>query len=187
MKSEVLESPNIIYLLYKCYQDKNWAIFLHHWEDIIFSVFVAAVLALFFYLGSRKRAAIPSGLQNALEWIVEILQKLFSEILGPHGDKYLPFLGTLFLYILSMNLLGLIPFMKTPTSNLSITAAFALTVFLYVQYLNIKNRGILGFLYHLAGSPKSVAGWLITPLIVPLELLTQLSRPVTLALRLCGN
>lgn len=187
MKNVVFESPNFIYLLYQKHQDKAWGIFLHRWENIIFSVLIATVISIFFFVGSRKKASIPSGLQNVLELIVETLQKLIGEVLGPHGEKYLPFLGTLFIYILTMNWWGLIPFMKTPSSNLSITAAFAICVFLYVQYLNIANMGLLGFLYHLAGSPKNVVGWLIAPLILPLEILTQLARPVTLALRLCGN
>ena len=187
MNNEVPESPSIIYLLYKKFEGHPWAQFLHDWENLFFSVLVATCICLVFLIGIRKKSLIPSGLQNVLEWIVETAQKMLKEIIGPHGDQYLPFLGTLFIYIFSMNLLGLIPFMKTPTASLSITAAFAICVFLYVQYLNIKNMGFLGFLYHLAGSPKNLIEWIITPLILPLELLTQISRPVTLALRLCGN
>jgi F-type H+-transporting ATPase subunit a len=86
-----------------------------------------------------------------------------------------------------MNLLGLVPLMSSPTSNLNITVALAICVFVLVQYLNIRNMGLKGFLYHLAGSPTNAVGWLIVPLMFPIELLTQLSRPVTLALRLFGN
>jgi len=184
---QVYEAPNFIYLIYQKFQDTAWGAFLNRWENLIFSLIVACVIALVFYFGTRKKKLIPSGLQNTLEYIAELLQKLFGETLGTQGEKYLPFLGTLFIYILTMNLWGLIPFMKSPTSNLSITASFALCVFAYVQYLNIRNMGVFGFLYHLAGSPKNAIGWLIVPLILPLEILTQLSRPVTLALRLCGN
>jgi F-type H+-transporting ATPase subunit a len=187
MQSEIYETPNFLYLFYQRHLDKAWGMFLQRWENIFFSLLIASLLALVFYLGARKRALIPSGLQNVLELVVETIQKLINEILGPEGDKYLPFLGTLFIYILTMNWWGLIPLMKTPSSNLSITAAFAICVFCYVQYLNIKNMGFFGFLYHLAGSPKNAVGWCITPLILPLELLTQVARPVTLALRLCGN
>jgi F-type H+-transporting ATPase subunit a len=187
MNSDTYETPNFIYFLYQRHQDTVWGIFLHRWENLIFSLLVAIVIGVIFYLGARKQSLIPSGFQNILELIVETLQKLFSEILGPHSEKYLPFLATLFIYILMINLWGILPLMKTPSSSLSITAAFAICVFFYVQYLNIKNLGFLGYLYHLAGEPKSFVGWLLLPLMLPLEILTQLSRPVTLALRLCGN
>jgi F-type H+-transporting ATPase subunit a len=187
MAEQVHEAPHFLHLLYKEFQDTVWGSFLQRWENLIFSLIVACFISLVFYFGTRKKATIPSGLQNALEYVAELLQKIFKETLGEDSERYLPFLGTLFIYILTMNLWGLIPFMKTPTASLSITASFAICVFIYVQYLNIRNMGILGFLYHLAGSPKGFVGWLIVPLIFPLELLTQLSRPVTLALRLCGN
>jgi F-type H+-transporting ATPase subunit a len=86
-----------------------------------------------------------------------------------------------------MNLIGLIPLMASPTSNLNITVALAICVLIFVQYLNIKNMGWKGFLYHLAGSPTNAIGWAISPLMFPIELLTQISRPITLALRLFGN
>lgn len=182
----VPEIPNFITLLHD-YFDAPWIAFLSAWENIVFSLLVAILISIIFYLGSRKRELIPFGFQNFLEWVVETLRDLIVGILGPEGEKFVPFLGTLFIYILSMNLIGLIPLMKSPSSNLNITAALAICVFVFVQYLNIKHMGIKGFLYHLAGSPKDLTGWLVAPLLFPIELLTQISRPVTLALRLFGN
>jgi len=118
---------------------------------------------------------------------VEGISGFITSVLGHDGAKYVPFLGTLFIYILSMNLLGLVPLMASPSSNLNITVALAICVFVMVQYLNIKNMGIKGFIYHLAGSPKNAIEWSIAPLMFPIELLTQISRPITLALRLFGN
>ncbi len=181
------EVPNIITLIYHYFANSAWATFLYVWEDIFFSLLVAVFLSLIFYLGTRKKKWIPSGLQNFLELIVETFRHFIIGILGPDGDKYVPFLGTLFIYILSMNLIGLVPFMKSPSSSLSVTIALAVCVFVLVQYLNIKNMGLIGFLYHLAGSPKDAISWIVAPLIFPIELLTQISRPVTLALRLFGN
>lgn len=185
--SMVEEPINIISLLYRLYADTPWAHFLHTWENIIFSCFIAFLIVLIFQLGIRKKALIPHGLQNFLELGVESLSKLVVGILGPDGEKYIPFLGTLFIYILTMNFFGLIPLMKSPSSNLNITIALALCVFVLVQYLNIKNMGFFGFLYHLAGSPTGLLGWLMVPLMFPIELLTQISRPITLSLRLFGN
>lgn len=181
------ELPNFFTVLHRYFKDASWAAFLHHWEDIIFSVIVAIMISLVFYLGSRKKELIPTGFQNFLETIVEGLRNFIVSVLGPDEEKFVPFLGTLFIYILSMNLIGMVPLFKSPSSNLNVTVALAICVFGLVQYLNIKNMGLKGFLYHLAGSPKDTVGWLIAPLMFPIELITQISRPITLALRLFGN
>lgn len=179
--------PNILTFLERALEDSTWSKYLHNWESIIFSFFIALVISLSFFLGSRSKEDIPGGFQNFLELIVETFRSLTISILGPDGEKYLPFLGTLFIYVLCMNLLGLIPLMASPTTNLNITVALAICVFVLVQYLNVKNMGWKGFLYHLAGSPTNSIGWAIAPLMFPIEVLTQISRPVTLALRLFGN
>lgn len=183
----VPEVPNFITLLHAYFHETVWAQSLHKYENIIFSILVAIGLSLLFYFGTKKRDMIPSGLQNFLEWTVDGLRNAIVDILGKDGEKYVPFLGTLFVYILTMNLMGVIPFMKSPSASLNITIGLAVCVFVLVQYLNIKNMGIRGFLYHMAGSPTDKVGWMMAPLMFPLELLTQISRPVTLSLRLFGN
>lgn len=160
---------------------------LIQWENIFFSLIAALVVAGLFHLGLKKSTLIPKGLANFLELIVETIRKAILEILGPEGEKYVPFLGTLFLYILVMNWLVLIPFFRAPSSSFNVTLGLSLTVFTYVQYLNIKNFGFFGFLHHLAGAPKDLAGWILSPMMIILELITQISRPFTLALRLFGN
>jgi F-type H+-transporting ATPase subunit a len=185
--SEVPEVPNIFTLLHKNFKDSPWAIFLHHWQTLVFSIFIGTVISLLFHLGARKITLVPSRFQNFLEWIVESLRHFILEVLGPEGEKFVPFLGTLFIYILTMNWLVLIPFMKAPSSNFNITVALAICVFCLVQYLNIKNFGVKGFLYHMAGSPKTALEWALVPLMFFVELLTQFSRPITLSLRLFGN
>ncbi len=185
--SEPYELPNVIQLLHKIYPNKRVVTFLYQWENLFFSLCAAFLVALLFYCGFKAKRMIPKGWQNFVESILETLQRLILGVLGEEGKKNLPFLGTLFIYILSMNWLGLIPFLKTPSSNINTTAALALCVFVYVQYLNIKNMGFFGFLYHMAGSPRNLISWLLVPILLPLEILTQLARPVTLALRLFGN
>lgn len=181
------EVPNFITLFHNRFHDVSWVDFLHQWENVIFSFIIATVISIFFYIGTRKREMIPTGLQNFLEYGVEYFRKFIIEILGPRGERYVPFLGTLFIYILTMNLMGIVPFMKSPSASLNITVALALCVFGLVQYLNIKHMGFAGFIYHLAGSPKSALEWAMVPLMFPIEVLTQLTRPLTLALRLFGN
>lgn len=179
--------PNILTFVEKFLGDSRWATLLAKWESVIFSLLVAIALSLLFHVGAKRKDLIPGGFQNFLEWIVDGFRSVAVGVLGNDGEQHVPFLGTLFLYILSMNLLGLIPLMASPSSNLNITTALAICVFIRVQYLNIRNMGLFGFLYHLAGTPKNAVGWMMAPLMFPIELLTQISRPVTLALRLFGN
>ncbi len=185
--SALNEPPNIISLLHKLHADAPWAFILEDWENIIFSVIIAAFVIIVFRYGIRKRSMIPHGLQNCLEIMTEMLTDVINGILGADGKKYIPFLGTLFIYILAMNLFGLVPLMRAPSASLNIPIALALCVFVLVQYLNIRNMGFFGFLYHLAGSPKDTLGWIMVPMMFPIELLTQISRPITLSLRLFGN
>lgn len=187
LTTPVPEVPNLFTLLYKGFESPFTA-FLHHWESVAFSIILAAAIALLFCLGARRCKALPTTrFQNFLELIAEIAQKFARDILGPEGDKFVPFLGTLFIYILTMNWMVLLPFMKAPSSSLSITIALAICVFALVQYLSVRNFGFWGYLYHMAGSPKNAVGWAIVPLMLPIEVITQLSRPLTLALRLFGN
>lgn len=179
--------PNIISILHKAYHEEEWASLIFEWENIIFAAFIALVISIFFYFGTKKKEMIPDGTQNFLELIAESLLNNILVVLGPKKEQHLSFIGTLFVYIICMNLAGIVPLMKAPSTSLSITAALALCVFARVQYLNIKNRGVPGFLYHLAGSPKDAIGWMMVPLMLPIEILTEISRPVTLSLRLFGN
>jgi len=181
------EFPTIIQLLQHYVFSERWMSFILLWEDVIFSALIALLISFVCYFGARKREMIPHGLQNFLEIFVENLRKVAKSVLGDDADQHVPFLGTLFIYILVMNLFGIIPFLKSPSSSLSISIGMALAVFVRVQYLNVKNMGIGGYLHHMSGSPKNFTGWLLVPLMLPIELITQISRPITLALRLTGN
>ncbi|MCX5704570.1 MAG: F0F1 ATP synthase subunit A, partial [Candidatus Omnitrophica bacterium] len=95
---------------------------------------ISFVLIAVFYFASRKSSMIPGRLQGALEVFVGGVDDFICGILGPQGRKYVPFIGTLFIYILLMNLMGLVPFMKSSTASWSTTLALALCVFFYLQY-----------------------------------------------------
>jgi F-type H+-transporting ATPase subunit a len=119
---------------------------------------------------------------------VEALYDFILSILGPkYGAKFFPFLGTLFIYIFSMNLFGLIPFMDSPSSNLNITFALALTVFVYAQYVGIRHLGIVKYVDHLMGSPRDLIGWVLVPLMLPIHVMGELAKPISLSCRLFGN
>jgi F-type H+-transporting ATPase subunit a len=182
------EFPNIVEILHHGTHGQSPIVnLLFEYRMVVFSTVVWLFLGILAFLAYRKRSLIPNGLQNFVEWVVEGLTGLVTGILGPGGVKYVPFIGTLFVYIFCMNLLGLIPGMASPTSKLNTTLALAICVFLYVQYSGIRNLGLLGYIHHLAGSPHSVVEWCLVPLNLPLHIIGELARPVSLSLRLFGN
>ncbi len=181
------ELANWVTLVSHQWHGTPWADFLHRWENVVFAWTVALGLVALAFFGTRKRKDIPGPFQNLVETIVERLEKFILEVLGPRGKKFVPFIGTLFLYILCQNLLGLVPGMKSSTSNLNTTVALALTVFGYVQWSGLRENGILGYVDHLMGSPRDLVGWFMVPLNFPLHILEELIRPLSLSLRLFGN
>lgn len=153
----------------------------------VISAIVIILLMAVIVTGARRREMIPGRLQNLVEMIIGGFDEFVQGILGLEGRQFLPFLGTLFLYIWISNLIGLIPFMKSPTSSINTTIALAVCVFLYVQYTGIRKNGIGGYLYHLAGEPKDGVGWGLVPLMLPLHVIGELAKPMSLSLRLFGN
>ena len=130
---------------------------------------------------------IPRGGQNVLELLVDGVDTFVRSVIGPSGRRHTPFIGTLFLYIWLMNLSVLIPGFKSSTSSLNTTAGLALVVFCYVQWIGITDNGIVKYLDHLAGSPRGVVGWCLVPLMLPLHVLGELIKPLSLSLRLGFN
>lgn len=181
------ELANWITLLTEKFHGTPWANFLHRWENVIFSWLIALGIALVAFFGSRQKKDVPGGLQNFLEFVVEGLETFVTDVTGERGKKFVPFIGTLFLYTLCQNLIGIVPGMKSPTSNLNTTAALAITVFFYVQWTGLRENGILGYIDHLMGSPRDLAGWIMVPLNFPLHILEEFIKPISLALRLFGN
>jgi F-type H+-transporting ATPase subunit a len=180
------EFPNIIEILhYEIHSD--FTQFLFDFRIVIFSLIVGAILSILVIAAYRRRSLVPGPLQNFVEWVVGGLSNMVISVLGEKGRKYVPFLGTLFIYIFCMNIFGLIPGMFSSTSKLNTTLGLAICVFLYVQFTGIRNFGILGYVYHLAGSPKSVVEWCLVPLNLPLHIIGELAKPVSLSLRLFGN
>jgi len=163
-----------------------------HWGEqwlglIVFTWLVILILGIVSFIVSRRLNKIPNRLQSVLELTVEKLAELLDSLIGPGGRKYLPLLGSLFLFITCLNLMGLIPGIKSPTSNWNCTIALALIVIIYVQAVAIKENGFLGYLKHLSGSPKGLIMWGLAPLMFPLHILGEAVKPLSLSLRLFGN
>lgn len=183
----VPELPNFVSVLHHYLVGTSLGELLAKWENIIFSFLVAAIIVIIARLASREPSLIPGRFQAAVEMAVEELEKFIVGVLGERGKKFVPFLGTLFLYIFFMNLFGLIPLMKSPTSSVNTTVALALCVFLYVQYTGIKENGIIGYIDHMMGQPRTVIGIVLVPLMLPLHIIEELAKPLSLSLRLFGN
>ncbi len=183
------ELPNVFSILAETFPGNPFFRFIHLWENVTFSLIIVLVLGALAFFACRKKSLIPGRLQGAVEMIVGGLDNFVCGIIGPKGRKYTPFVGTLFIYILFMNLSGLIPFIKAPTASWSTTLSLALCVFFYVQYTAIRELGFLGYLDHLAGRPRGVLAFtVIMPLFMLfLHIITELIRPLSLSLRLRGN
>lgn len=183
------EIPNLITLLAEHIKSPAIAKYLYEWENIIFSIIAVAVISFIAYLASRKPKLVPSRLQAAFEVLVSGVDNFVCGIIGPKGRMYTPFIGTLFIYILFMNLFGLVPFMKSSTTSWSVTLALAITVFIYVQYAGIKELGFLGYIDHLLGKPRGIMAFsVVMPLMMLfLHVVSELVRPISLSLRLRSN
>ncbi|MDP3804496.1 MAG: F0F1 ATP synthase subunit A [Candidatus Omnitrophota bacterium] len=189
MQKGVPELPNIVTLLEKLFHGTPLAGYLKTWENLIFSLIIICLISVAAYFASRRISAIPARLQGAFEIIVGGIDDFVCGIMGPGGRRFTPFIGTLFLYILFMNLSGLIPFMKAPTASWSTTLALALCVFIYVQYAALKDRGVLGYIDHLLGRPRGIIAFsvFIPLMMLILHIVSELVRPISLSLRLRSN
>ncbi|MDD8027710.1 MAG: F0F1 ATP synthase subunit A [Acidobacteriota bacterium] len=155
----------------------------HCIPDYVVMVFIVAVfMMLFFGLAARKLAVVPGKLQNLLEYIIEFFEGQLTDIIGPKGKKFLPVVGTVGLFIFFCNVLGLIPGLMSPTSKLNVTIGCALTVFLYYHYQGMKAQGVFKYLKQFTGPIPAMA-----PLMIPIELISHCSRPISLSIRLFSN
>jgi len=151
-------------------------------DYIVMCLIVAVVLILFFGFASRRLNIVPSKLQGILELIIQTFENLLVEIIGERGKKYLPLIATIGLFILACNLLGLVPGFMSPTSKLNVTLGCALVVFVYYHWQGIKTQGLFKYLKHFTGPIP-----LLAPLLLPIEIISHFSRPVSLSVRLFGN
>lgn len=163
--------------------------FLPSWlpEVVPYTWLVILLLGGLAIVTSRNLSRVPGPLQNALEMAVEGLDSFTKGILGPNGGMFTPLIGTFFLFILGLNLIGLLPFCDSPTSNLNTTVALALVAIVTVHYHALRMHGLGGWLFHLANEPRDTIGWVLVPLMFPLHVIGELARPLSLSLRLFGN
>jgi len=133
------------------------------------------------YLATRRLQLIPSTVQNVMEVIVEGLHSLLIETMGEKGEQFFALIATIGLFILTSNVLGLIPGFDSPTASLNTNLAMALIVFFLTHIVGVKVHGIK-YLKQFAGPNPWMA-----PIMIPIELVSHIARPVSLTFRLFGN
>ncbi len=149
---------------------------------VMMFVAVALVIGLLVRAGS-SRQLVPTRLQSLAEILVEFIRGMIRETMGQEGMRFFPLVSSLFFFILFCNLLGLIPGSYTVTSQLVVTGVFAVGVYTLSVVVGFRLHGIrfLGILV-----PPGTPGWLI-PLMIPIELISHLARPLSLSVRLFAN
>jgi F-type H+-transporting ATPase subunit a len=151
---------------------------------IMIAVLLVAVSAFSFAGKKTAELVIPEArltVRNVFELLVAFNVNLAEDIIGHKAKRYIPLLATVFLFILFMNLLGLIPGFAPPTDKMNITVGLAVVIFLSTHYYGVKEHGIAYFKHFLGPV------WWMAPIMLPIEIVSHLARPLSLSLRLFGN
>jgi len=151
-------------------------------DHVTYTWIVMVILAGLALVASRRLEMVPRGVQNFMEIVLEQFLTLIDDVLGHEGRRYFPLLATLGLFIVTSNLMGLVPGLIAPTANLNTTAACALIVFFTYHWIGIRRQGMRAYARHFMG-PVVWLAWLM----VPIEIVSHLARPLSLSLRLFGN
>ncbi|MGY9019279.1 MAG: F0F1 ATP synthase subunit A [Alphaproteobacteria bacterium] len=152
-------------------------------NSALFMSLTLVLVTLFLVLGMRKRALVPGRWQSMAEMSYEFVANLLRDTVGSEGRKYFPLVFTLFMFILFGNMLGMIPYSFTFTSHVIVTFAMALAVFIGVTVLGFVKHGFHFFSFFVPPG-VSVVLW---PLMIPIEIISYLSRPISLSVRLFAN
>lgn len=148
---------------------------------VAYSWFLMVVLAILSFLATRNLDIYPNKLQNVMESVLSGIDTFLTDTMGHEGKKFFPLVATLGLYILSCNLLGLLPGFESPTSNINTNASMAITVFLTTHIVGIREHGVK-YIKHFMGPI-----WWLSPIMIIIELITHFVRPLSLSMRLFGN
>ncbi len=165
------------------------AVGVHHeaaapWSNYMaMQVLVALIIVVVFaILRPRLSMDRPGKMQHIFEVIYDFLRGQTDEAVGHHGHIYIPFFGTLFIFILFANLIGIIPTFESPTMFPAVPAGCAMAAFLFYNYAGIRANGIGKYLAHFVGPMPALA-----PLMIPIEIISHLARPLSLTIRLYAN
>ena len=147
-------------------------------STVVTTWLLMAVLGLFAWVSTRHLATEPGPLQTALEGVVASIEQAVAAVAPQQAQQLMPFIGTLWVFLVIANLSGLIPGVHSPTRDLSATAALAILVFLSVHWFGIRAQGLKRYLRHYL-TPS--------PILLPFHLISEVTRTIALAVRLFGN
>ena len=152
-------------------------------DQVLYMWIVMGILLVVAVVATRRLQMVPRGSQNLMEIVLQQFVNELDETIGHGGRRYLPLIATLGLFILTSNLMGLVPGLIAPTANLNTTAACALIVFFTYHWIGVRKQGLVPYLKHFAG-PVPTA---LKPLMFVIEIISHCARPLSLSLRLFGN
>ncbi|MBP3403521.1 MAG: F0F1 ATP synthase subunit A [Alphaproteobacteria bacterium] len=149
----------------------------------LFMALGVVVCSAFFIIAMRKRNLIPTKLQSVAEIVYELITGMVNEMVGPAGRKYVPFIFTLFMFVVLGNLLGLLPYSFTYTSHFAAVGSLSVFAILVTVFAGLKKRGLNWFTnFFPSGTPIAIA-----PILVPIEIISFCSKPFSLTVRLTVN
>lgn len=153
----------------------------NHIYHVTYMWFYMIILAIIGFMLVRRVSIVPGKLQNFLEVVIGGLKNLITGTMGEEGMRFFPLMATLFIFILVSNLAGIVPGLHSPTANLNTNAAMAVIVFMLTHIVGVKVHGIK-YLKQFTGPV-----WWLMPLMIPVEIIGHLARPLSLTMRLFGN
>ena len=139
---------------------------------------IMLAISLIAWLLTRRLEMLPGTLQSAAEGIVTAIDEAILSAAPKHGRQILPFIASLWLFLIIANLAGLIPGLHSPTRDLSVTSALAVLVFFWVHWFGVKTQGLKNYLHHYLAP---------NPFLLPFHIISELTRTLALAVRLFGN
>jgi len=174
-----VEHPYLFFV--KLFEMVGLGHFAHEYPHVIYSWVVMALLIGFGSLAAKNPGIVPTKAQNFFEILISGMENFMIDITGEEGRWLFPIIGTIFLYIFSCNLIGLVPGFFPPTASLNTTLSCALTVVVLTHLIGIKYHGAK-YIKHFMGPV-----WWMVPIIFPIEVIGHVARILSLSFRLFGN
>ena len=167
--------------LVKLFELIGFGHYAHAYPHVIYSWFVMILLIVLGAIAAKGVTMVPTKMQNLFEMIISGIEEFMVDQTGDEGRWFFPILGTIFLYIFACNIIGLVPTFFPPTASINTTVSCAITVFVFTHFIGFKYHG-LKYYQHFMGPV-----WWLSPLILPIELISHLARVLSLSMRLFGN
>jgi len=152
-------------------------------QSNLYMIFAAAIILGLMTWGMRARAVVPGRWQSLAESAYEFIHRMVTDQVGEEGKRFFPFVFTLFMFVLVGNMLGLFPYAFTFTSHIAVTFGLAAIVFVLITVVawSLHGKKFFGYFF-----PEGAPLWL-APIIIPVEIVSYLSRPISLSIRLFAN